>query len=122
MSEITLYDSTGNPQSLDGDTIQKDFLAIGVGQAWQDMTSQRQPNTEYVNDTEKPIMVSVWSEALSDTKALMLFIDNVNVGFVRNDSSEGGIRGTMSAIVPAGSTYEVMAVQGTAIGMWTELR
>jgi len=125
-SEITVYDSTGNPQSLDGDTIANDFNAVGVGQTWQDMTTQRALNTDYTNDTGRPIQVSarLHTGSNSTINEGYIYVDGMNIsGFFYNITDQYP-RGTVQAIVPAGSTYRVGNTQSDrcSLGAWAELR
>lgn len=125
-SEITLYDSTGNPQSLDGDTIQKDFLAIGVGQTWQDMTSQRQPDIEYINDTGRPIQVVLTLMIDNDGYAnIVILINDVEMIDATISRSGGFPRGSASFIVPNGTSYKVSVLTSSGnveVDRWAELR
>ncbi|WP_216068995.1 phage tail-collar fiber domain-containing protein [Acinetobacter ursingii] len=93
--------------------------AIGVGQSWQDVTSQRANNTTYTNTTGRPIQ---------------LFI-SVNVGGQGDDIGTFNIDGVvmtirdaaawshLSFIIPNGSSYK-LSVNASQYNLltWAELR
>jgi hypothetical protein len=85
---------------------------IGVGQTWQDVTSSRSSGVTYTNSTGKPIMVNIGENTNS---AATLTVGGVQVA----QSTITGGDGTMSAIVPNGTTY--VATFG-GLNFWAELR
>ena len=86
---------------------------IGVGQTWQNVLSVRSINTDYINNTGRPIQVSIWQAA--DTGP-SLIVDGVTVASIDGTSGSVGVQAT--AIVPSGSTYRVTA----SVNGWAELR
>lgn len=89
--------------------------SIGVGQTWQDVTASRASGTTYTNSTGKPIQYYVSFAYVGNGTA------SLTVGGVVVNSftfSLGGTGASLSAIVPAGSTY---SASGT-MSRWTELR
>ena len=86
---------------------------LGVGQIWQNVLSVRSINTDYINNTGRPIQVSIWQAA--DT-APSLIVDGVTVASIDGTSGSVGVQAT--AIVPSGSTYRVTAL----VNGWAELR
>ena len=86
---------------------------LGVGQTWQDVLSVRSINTDYINNTPRPIQVSIWQAA--DTGP-SLIVDGVTVASIDGTSGSVGVQAT--AIVPSGSTYRVTA----SVNGWAELR
>lgn len=90
-------------------------IAIGVGQTWQDVTASRESNTTYTNTTGKPIQYCVSFGYVGNGTA------SLKVGGVVVNSftfSLGGTGASLSAIVPAGSTYSASGAKSR----WTELR
>jgi hypothetical protein len=90
--------------------------AIGVGQTWQDVTASRAASTTYTNSTGRPIFISVRME--QDDGTLNLTVDGLMIG--RTGYTAGPVNYTLTAIVPAGSTYLVTTTGGTLF--WYELR
>ncbi len=90
--------------------------AIGVGQTWQDVTASRAASTTYTNSTGRPIFISVRME--QDDGTLSLTVDGLLIG--KTGYTPGPVYYTLTAIVPAGSTYLVTTTGGTLF--WYELR
>jgi hypothetical protein len=88
-------------------------MMLGVGQIWQDVLSVRSINTDYINNTPRPIQVSIWQAA--DTGP-SLIVDGVTVASI--DGTPGSVGVQATAIVPSGSTYRVTAL----VSGWAELR
>ena len=88
-------------------------MMLGVGQIWQNVLSVRSINTDYINNTGRPIQVSIWQAA--DTGP-SLIVDGVTVASIDGTSGSVGVQAT--AIVPSGSTYRVTAL----VSGWAELR
>ena len=88
-------------------------MMLGVGQTWQNVLSVRSINTDYINNTGRPIQVSIWQGA--DTGP-SLIVDGVTVASIDGTSGSVGVQAT--AIVPSGSTYRVTAL----VNGWAELR
>ena len=80
---------------------------IGVNQTWQDVISQRQNDTDYVNDTGRPIMLQGRSTSAGQGSFI---IDGINATFYAD----------ISLIIPAGSTYNMHFNNGA--DTWLELR
>lgn len=92
---------------------------FGVGQTWQDVTVSRAVGTIYVNNTGKPIMVSIVASAIGGADNHYLYVGDVIVsGYL---DQEGGDHTPFSAIVPNGSTYRLTIGSGQLI-RWVELR
>ena len=86
---------------------------LGVGQIWQNVLSVRSINTDYINNTGRPIQVSIWQS--SDTNP-SLIVDGVTVASI--DGTPGAVGVQATAIIPSGSTYRVTAL----VNGWAELR
>jgi len=114
MSDLTLYDSVGNPQILVGDHI-KVIGGVGFNQAWVDETLNRLIGEEYTNTTDKPIMISC---GIDDGQGyVVLVVDGVKVA-----RTVDGVGGFVSAIVPPGSTYEAENNGDPVLREWAELK
>ncbi len=90
--------------------------ALGYNQTWQDVTASRAASTTYTNSTGRPIFISVRME--QDDGTLNLTVDGLMIG--RTGYTAGPVNYTLTAIVPAGSTYLVTTTGGTLF--WYELR
>lgn len=92
---------------------------LGGAQAWNNVTASRAVNTQYTNETGKPIMVSV--VAYSSTVGAKLAL-NVGGVMIANTSISTQTQ-TVSTVVPSGDTYMVYATSaGTTVNSWSELR
>ncbi|MHB8651709.1 MAG: hypothetical protein ACYC8S_01070 [Minisyncoccota bacterium] len=80
---------------------------LGVGQTWQVVT--RTSNTQYVNDTGKPIYVSVMYGSNTGSSGLLghfsLIVDGVRVS---KSAGAAVYNGSFGGIVPPGSTYVII--------------
>ena len=114
-SNITLYDDADNPVVVSGEDM-KGLGGIGVDQTWQDMKASRAINTDYINDTTRPIMVNITGG--SANVDFYVFVDSVRIAW---SIRESGSSNTMSFIVPVGSVYK-LEVSSATIGVWSELR
>ena len=94
---------------------------IGAGQTWQNVVSSRAGNTSYTNDTGRPIMVSI-TGGFTVNQSAQLLVDSVVVAYAGwNSFASGQVLATVSAIVPAGSTY-YLSTPGMNSVTWAELR
>ncbi|HHH0263394.1 TPA: hypothetical protein ACPZQN_004016 [Yersinia enterocolitica] len=85
---------------------------IGIAQAWQDVTAQRQLGVTYTNTTGRPIQVLLDFVRPTNNWVMGFKIDSVAY-------ANGG--GSYCPIIPAGSTYSVIS-QGITQYTWRELR
>lgn len=93
--------------------------SLGDGQTWQNMTASRVGGTTYTNTTGRSIFVRIVVEtSWAGTRAL--YVDGVAVD-VQTIGSAINTAMTLLAIVPAGSTYSVIAAS-PAFTRWMELR
>jgi hypothetical protein len=90
--------------------------AIGVGQTWQDVTASRTDGVTYTNSTGRPIFISV--RLLRDDGLLELWVDELPIG--KTGNTAGPSNYTLTAIIPASSTYRVEKSGNTLY--WYELR
>lgn len=95
---------------------------LGMGQTWQDVTSQRAWNTIYTNTTGRPIAVYIRTIHVVGEQANI----HINIGGVILYGTEiGGFsglgRGTSNfAIIPPGANYS--AASDIELFQWVELR
>lgn len=95
---------------------------LGMGQAWQDVAASRAIDTVYTNSTGRPIVVSVSVRNTGDSPSTAsLFVAGISVARNITRYSSHEKIAFVSAIVPAGATYEVSETTGT-IYIWAELR
>ncbi|GHU04642.1 hypothetical protein FACS1894205_3210 [Alphaproteobacteria bacterium] len=96
------------------------FDGLGVGQTWQDVTSQRALNTVYTNTTGKPIFVSA-TAVVSSADALSLAVDGklVDLSIVQ----PANFTLCTSGLVPDNSSYRMFLSNNAAsLTGWRELR
>ena len=96
--------------------------SIGYGQMYSEFagTGNRVAGTFYYNLTNKPILVNVYTTSSVASSSAILSVNSINVSKIQGDSTNGASSGTLSAIVPPGSTYAVTTTR--TIDMWAELR
>jgi hypothetical protein len=87
---------------------------IGYGQTWQ--APSRAVDTNYTNNTGRPIMVSITVGVLI-TETASLVIEGVTVGYTSNSTGGGFHTVPLVGIVPPGSVYRL-----TTSGAVDELR
>lgn len=84
---------------------------LGVGQSWQDVTSQRVYGTTYTNNTSKPIQVMI---NLNFGQSGTLTLNGIDFPI-----ADGDTYSFFNFIVPVGNTYKVSY---SGIITWAELR
>ena len=98
---------------------------IGAGQTWQEFTipTSRTNNASYTNNTGRPIQVSIYAY-YGANQSIELKVDTITIAMAGWSSyAYGYVGGTVSAIVPNGSTYECYTGTGISIiQKWLELR
>ena len=94
---------------------------IGVEQKYCNVTAQRKKNTEYVNDTKKPILVYITSEGNYDSGDFNAVVDGMEIAKF-NIAQIGYMRSCFSFIVPPNSTYQLKCDPSEQIFFWIELR
>ncbi len=93
---------------------------IGIGQTWNALNGSRVLNTTYTNSTPLPILVSVTISVASGNAGMQ--VDGVSVGTVLYNNASYNVQGTITSIVPPGSTYRVNSSGSASLGIWSELR
>lgn len=95
---------------------------LGIGQTWQNMTTQRRKDIVYTNTTSRAIMISVTGVIGNSSEDIQLWINNV----VMQRSNIGSRSGYVCAVVPAEATYKVTTSSNSQINpssfVWMELR
>lgn len=92
--------------------------ALGYNQTWQDVSGSRASGTTYTNSTGRPIFISVkW---FRDDGLLTLTVDGLEIGASGNTA--GPQYYTLTAVIPAGSTYSATASGSGGTLSWYELR
>jgi len=100
-------------------TAQVKNIGIGAGQTWQDVSSSRANDTNYVNSTGRAIMVNV-SYLQAGTNTSTMLVDGITVATGKQNNIAGGE--LLSAIVPSASVYRVVINGGNGFSTWAELR
>nr|DAR66825.1 MAG TPA: tail collar fiber protein [Caudoviricetes sp.] len=95
---------------------------LGIGQAWQNMTTQRRKDIVYTNTTNRAIMINVTGVINNSSEDIQLWINNV----VMQRSNIGSRSGYVCAVVSAGATYKITTSANGQINpstlVWMELR
>lgn len=121
---------TASALRLGTDERQPDLRPLGVGQSWQDMTSQREFGETYTNDTGRTIglIVSVYNlGATVHSPYLTVIVDSLTIRQkigISDGTAGKGI--ALTVLVPAGSTYRAGtgggATDASTLDKWLELR
>lgn len=118
----TITGESGVSQVQNGSITQADLttavLPLGVGQSWVNQTSIRTFNTDYTNNTGRPIYVSVATYATNTGNSTYALVGSVQVN---NLAILSGTISYFSFIVPDGAVYRVVTNNG-ALSLWAELR
>lgn len=93
--------------------------AIGINQTFQDVSASRTAGVNYINNTGKPINISIYFNYNSSLGFVGIFIDGVQFATTGDITTD-----TLSAIVPDGSTYSLTPfnINDLTIFNWNELR
>jgi hypothetical protein len=95
---------------------------IGASQTWQDVTASRAINVTYTNSTGRPIMVNITGAFTVNQYVEILIGGSVIVAKAAWDGfASGRVWGTVSAIIPAGNTYQATSTGLNSLS-WAELR
>lgn len=115
----------GTPSALVGTNITGTANAlvagIGVNQTWQNVSASRAIGVTYTNTTGKPISVSLLP-IMSVPVLVLLGVDGNAINFQQGQAA-GDNRQSVTAIVPNGSTYNIVTAFGSLSSFtWWELR
>lgn len=105
------------------DTLYSRTTAIfGIGQTWQDLTTNRNSNITYTNTTGKAILVIItYQHIASIDQNTIVKVDGVSIGKLRSGGGASATtESTVSFVVPNNSNYLITS-SGTKIS-WSELR
>jgi hypothetical protein len=93
---------------------------LGGDQEWSNVTGARVVNTQYTNETGKPITVSVIAYANTGNVRIASNVGSVNIA----NTSIANTTQTIQMIVPSGRTYMIRTTNTsvTTINSWAELR
>jgi hypothetical protein len=93
---------------------------LGGDQEWSNVSGSRVVNTEYTNETGKPIMVSVIAYSNTSGVRIASNVGSVNIAntLIANTTQ------TIQMLVPSGRTYMIRTTNTavTTINSWAELR
>ncbi len=120
-----VFNTTADRYQFDKPIYAPNLNPIGVGQTWVDLTDSRAFDTDYTNNTGRPIMVNAAPEGyeVTDGKKIAAYVDGVLVYAVQGATSGANHYQTynVSFIVPAGATYRIVGLN-RALFHWAELR
>lgn len=97
---------------------------LGEGQTWQNVTASRSEDTEYVNNTGRPIVVSVIIDTQYYKGHTAALEDNSGGMFLATVNGTGSMD-QLSAVIPNGGRYMLSwmaSIERAAIINWSELR
>lgn len=97
----------------------RDVTALGWGQTWENLTSERSYDTSYQNTTGKPILVSVRKGAEDGARQSRVSANGVNFTVVASTTPRSF--SSVTFLVPADHFYRVEGGAGTPT-IWAELR
>ena len=115
---IKVISAAGGSVSITADdTLTTDEVLIVGPQAWVDETANRVPNTDYTNNTGRPISLNITGDYGSAT-VRNLTVDGIVI--TRSTNFVSGQPSTLSfdMVIPAGSTYSI----DNAVTQWLELK
>lgn len=99
---------------------------IGVSQTWQNLLASRAVNIVYTNSSGKPIQVSIVvnESRVGEYSRARLQVDSIDVAVASSFYSVNGNGNTVTAIVPNGSTYQLIPDEAAydVLIYWAELR
>lgn len=120
-----VFNTTADLYQFDKPIFAPNLNPIGVGQTWVDLTDSRAFDTDYTNNTGRPIMVNAAPEGyeVTDGEKIAAYVDGVLVYAVQGATSGSNHYQTynVSFIVPAGATYRIVGLN-RALFHWAELR
>lgn len=91
-------------------------MSVGVAKSWQNMLPSRQAGVTYTNNTSGPIMLALSAYSFGGPQHY-LYINGFEIFWLHSDGTVGQ-SGTVSMVIPVGTTYSVNRLPNT----WLELR
>ena len=120
-----VFNTTADRYQFDKPIYAPNLNPIGVGQTWVDLTDSRAFDTDYTNNTGRPIMVNAAPKGyeVTGSEKIAAYVDGVLVYAVQGATERGNHYQTynVSFIVPAGATYRIVGLN-RALFHWAELR
>ena len=120
-----VFNTTADRYQFDKPIFAPNLNPIGVGQTWVDLTDSRAFDTDYTNNTGRPIMVNAAPEGYEVTgdEKIAAYVNGVLVYAVQGATLRANHYQTynVSFIVPAGATYRIVGLN-RALFHWAELR
>ena len=120
-----VFNTTADLYQFDKPIFAPNLNPIGVGQTWVDLTDSRAFDTDYTNNTGRPIMVNAAPKGyeVTGSEKIAAYVDGVLVYAVQGATSGANHYQTynVSFIVPAGATYRIVGLN-RALFHWAELR
>ena len=98
--------------------------AVGVGQTWKDVTSQRALNVVYTNSASKALTVLLTGSGYSSNgeKFLSASINGgPNIAFLGSGANNTSTIDSGLILIPAGATYKITSPTAFTINQWAEL-
>nr|WP_275076681.1 hypothetical protein [Providencia rettgeri] len=93
---------------------------IGIGQVWENVTSQRKFGVTYTNTNSKPIFVSITQNSSNISTSMDVKINGVLIA--RPSTAEGATRNSVYFIVPVGGSYLIDNTGTASIEVWAEMK
>lgn len=103
--------------------VSNSLKGIGYEQKYRNYNygTDRKCNTQYINDTNKPIVVYVNSKQSYDGGTVTAVVDEIEITSFNSILHQGAIF-NLSFIVPVNSKYKINDTDGNTISRWVELR
>jgi hypothetical protein len=97
---------------------------LGIGQTWQDVTSMRTQDKEFVNDSGKPILisVSVGPNSSSGISEVYIYVNNKVVAHSSGEWNSTNGYLNVNTVVTNGDSYKVSTFGKMGLQNWSELR
>jgi hypothetical protein len=109
--------------SIDGTTGGTTGGGGSVSMPLQDVTSNRSPGTDYLNDNSEPLLVVVQSSSDTSGTEIELFLQDSDGNFVESDSRSAGasVDWQGSFVVPPNTGYRIrLRYSGQSVNGWYE--
>jgi len=114
---LTIYNTDVDDLQVYDGSAWRPVLSVGSGQTWQNVTATRAAGTNYVNNTGRPIAMSLTLGSSGTLYSVNILINGQTVVPWSGQQQ----RTQLYIEVPAGATYRVDATLG-GINSWWELR
>ena len=120
-----VFNTTADRYQFDKPIYAPNLNPIGVGQTWVDLTDSRAFDTDYTNNTGRPIMVNAapYGYEVTGGEKIAAYVNGVLVYAVQGATSGANHYQTynVSFIVPSGATYSIAGLN-RSLFHWSELR